>query len=43
MQSKARELAVKIESYFERADRGVGDTYKSLAYKVLSSLKVVFA
>lgn len=41
VQSKARELAIKIESYFQKADGQVGETYKSLAFKVLSTLKVI--
>jgi hypothetical protein len=33
-------MAVKIESYFQKADNGIGERYKSIALKVLRNLKV---
>jgi len=39
VESKAKELAVKIEAYFQKADNEIGSRYKTLAYRVLSSLK----
>jgi len=33
-------MAVKIESFFEKADSSIGEKYKSMAYKVLKNLKV---
>jgi hypothetical protein len=36
----AREKAVEIEGYFERADPNVRERYKNIAMKVLRNLKV---
>ena len=37
--TKAKDMAIKIERLIEQSDRSIGCLYRSLAYKVLSSLK----